>query len=377
MQYQFSTNERGEQSVVVAGGFGIRVIDGSTPSFDAIAAGLRSGEMDEATLVRLSEPGMGIADEFNKVSTRVQYRDGAIFFDGDRIDNALTKHLVAKLYNGDRDWTNLIKFMEKLAANPNESARQTLYNWVQKHGAVINPDGDLVGYKGVRHDGTSVHSGYGIVDGKVYNNDHLPHEVGSLIEYPRSWVDESSTACSVGLHVGTYEYASGFGGPGSRLLTVTVSPTDIVGGGAAHDVTFKYRTCRYKVVDLGPEQPYEGTSWGYYDDDSDGPDGDYDDESDDDCDNCGEYDCDGPCDQCGDCLCDGHEDEDESDDESTPVDGATVRVMHNGFTIVATWVAAAEQWQLTHRNIDGKRRLTDDEFIEWVSRDDVTSEPLA
>lgn len=258
MHYQLSSDERGHTTLAVVGSFGSRTVDSSNPNFEAMRDGVIDGTMDEETFVRLASPGQTISAKLAEVTERLRYVEGHILFDGDVVDNTLTRHMLTMLHEGDENWVGLARFMENLAANPSENARACLYNWVSRHGMVITDEGLLVGYKGVGSDGRSLHSGYGIVDGVVHTNDHLPHEVGSVVEFPRSRVDRSSVACSVGLHVGTYRYASGFG---ARLLTVLVNPRDVVNEFPDDpDLSWKFRTCRYVVKELAPEAPYTGTS---------------------------------------------------------------------------------------------------------------------
>lgn len=62
---------------------------------------------------------------------------------------------------------------------------------------------------------------------------------------PRDRVDSNGRVeCSVGLHVGTYEYASGY--VGNMMLLVKVNPRDVV---SVPDYDFsKLRSCRYTII---------------------------------------------------------------------------------------------------------------------------------
>lgn len=355
MQYQLARDEHGHESIVVIGTFGARTIDGSNPNFRAIVDGV-IGDMTEDEFMAMAEPGPAIGNKFAEVTDRVRYVGGQVLFDGDVVDNALTRHMVDKLHNNDPDWRNLLRFMENLSQNPNPKARANLYRWVEHHGVVINPDGLMVGYKGVQDDGTSVHEGYGIIDGEPMTG-HLPHKVGSVIEFPRSKVDESATECSVGLHVGTYEYASGFA---PQLLTVLVNPRDVVGGGALSDLTWKYRTCRYEVVELAPNEAYEGTSWGYFDDDEEYGGGAFTDDyggEEGGCD--GDWDCD-----CDDCL------GDEDDEYYEGFEGRTFRIKVYGKTVVAVY---REGGWLLSSSVNGTLLMDQFEFDRMMEdADDCT-----
>ena len=376
MQYQSSTDENERTTVAVVGSFGIRVVHDTNPDFDVIIRGLEDSSLTEEQFVNLAEPGNGIAAKFNEVSERVKYRDGNIYFDGDVVDTALSWHMLEKLKSGDSDWKNLVYFFEKLATNPSKKSRKQFYAFVLSHGLLIDETGDVVLYKGVTNEGFSTHSGYGIVDGKVIQHGYIPYEVGSVVEYPRSKVDDDrDTACSFGLHAGTYAYASNFA---SRLLTVTCNPRDIVSVPKDHGDA-KVRTCRLFVKDIAPPVAYVGTSVDFSKTDEgvegvEGVEAKV-------CDDCDEPEDGCTCDDsntCGDCgeddsvcLCDDGEvlEYDEAETAFLVTDG--------NFNIGAFWVEQAQQWQLTRHNSNGQRKLTKAEFSEWISTDGNHSVALA
>lgn len=131
----------------------------------------------------------------------------------------------------------LIKFAEKLSNNPREYAREALVAWIIKNPSLtILEDGRIRGYRGLRDDFTSIHAGYGVVFHKrgegeyervEYTNDHLDNSVGNIITFPQEMVDHNTAIrCSIGLHVGTWDYASGFGQ--GKYVAVAFSPEHVV-----------------------------------------------------------------------------------------------------------------------------------------------------
>jgi hypothetical protein len=136
--------------------------------------------------------------------------------------------------------------MEKIYQNPNKHSRENLYDWLNAHDFTINSEGNLLGYKGVRKDFGSISQGPGIVDGQPMNGS-LPNKPGSILEMARSAVQhDPSVGCSSGLHVGTWDYASGFG---PIVLQVEVNPRDVVS--VPTDCGWaKMRVSRYRVVDV-------------------------------------------------------------------------------------------------------------------------------
>lgn len=220
--------------------------DKDNPYWDRIVMEVLHGD-DEQTVVRLIDLAAEAARRFEAVTERVTVRGGTVHFDGDPVDTTLADAIMRGFNEGDDAFRGLAAFMDNIAQNPRKHSRENLYDWLRADpdGFSITPEGMILGYKGVRNDLTSCNSGPGIVNG-VERNGHLDNSVGNVVEMKRSDVQHDPTvACSFGLHVGTWDYASSFG---SRTVKVLVNPRDVVSvptdcGGQ------KMRTCRYKVVE--------------------------------------------------------------------------------------------------------------------------------
>lgn len=250
MQYSILNN--GDESVITV------IIPGNPdspflaqsdhPNWKAIVAAALTGDTDVADLFDVSR---SVARRFERLSERVTVAHGAIYFDGDEVHNTLTSAILRFLDDDVSDWKPLVAFFEKVASNPTEHSREQLYTWLAAHDFTLTPEGDIVGYKGVRlQDGKLVSgaSGRAIVNGEVVTG-HIPNEVGSTIEMPRSEVaHDPSEACSSGLHVGTFDYATDFARSG-KMLKVYVNPRDVVS--VPTDASGeKVRTCRYTVQEV-------------------------------------------------------------------------------------------------------------------------------
>jgi hypothetical protein len=224
------------------------------PNFDTITKAVIAGEYD-GNLADLFDVGRAVAQRFDSLSERVKVANGRIYFDGDEVDNALTKQVVRYLNEGVEDWRSLVAFFEKVQSNPEPHSRDQLFDWLDRHDFTLTPDGDIVGYKGVRKeaDGSlvSISAGPAIVDGESVNG-NVPNHIGAVVEMPRSGVNHNpSQGCSRGLHVGTYSYASGFAQ--GALLEVHVNPRDVVS--VPTDCNWqKVRCCRYTVVRVIDQQ---------------------------------------------------------------------------------------------------------------------------
>lgn len=221
--------------------------DSSHIHWDAILAGVLAGDDSVVDLIDVSQAA---ARHFTRLGDRVTAANGRIYLDGDEIENALTKQIVRFLEDGEDDWEPLVKFFEKVLSNPNEHSREQLYVWLDRHNLTISEEGDMVVYKGCSRgsDGIlrSTRSGPAIVNGQEIN-DYVPNEIGSIIEMQRSSVvHDPSIGCSVGLHVGTHNYAQDYA-VGGALLEVHVNPRDVVSVPTDCNAQ-KVRVARYKVV---------------------------------------------------------------------------------------------------------------------------------
>jgi hypothetical protein len=235
-----------KQNITVFADGEMYVANQDHPNFKSIVAGV---VVDDPSVVDLFDVAQTASKRFEALSERVSVANGRVYFDGDEVDNSLTRQIVRFIDEGRTDFRPLVNFFEKVSLNPQEHSRVQLFDWLSKHDFTLTPDGDLVGYKGVRKnsDGTlvSIMAGPAIVDGEAVNG-NVPNEVGSVIEIARSAVQHNpSVGCASGLHVGTYRYASDFAQ--GAVLEVHVNPRDVVSVPTDCDWQ-KVRCSRYKIV---------------------------------------------------------------------------------------------------------------------------------
>ena len=108
----------------------------------------------------------------------------------------------------------MIKFLDNLMENPSKKSVDELYSFLEYGNLPITPDGCFLAYKGVTTDFKDCHT-------RSFDN-----SVGAINEMPRNQVnDDPNAACSVGFHVGTFNYARGFG---QETTIVKVDPADAV-----------------------------------------------------------------------------------------------------------------------------------------------------
>lgn len=253
-------------SVIFADGT-TKTIASDNPNYEAVKVGLLDGSLTDDQLLELIAPFELIYKTLTKLSERVARKGNKLLFDGDVVSTKLSSFIIELMNEGkEESWKAYIAFMEKLYTNPSETSREHLFHFIEANGLQVTPDGHIVLYKGTKEDGKSTRAGYGIVNGVEFENDNLQNAVGTVIEIPRSRVNADRDAlCSVGLHVGAYEYVTGqYASTWPKMWTVIVNPRDVVA--VPHDFkSSKIRVTRYQVVEeLGATRSakkHEGLVW--------------------------------------------------------------------------------------------------------------------
>jgi hypothetical protein len=227
-------------------------INGTHPFWDKILEGVFRDDVSVLDLFNLPQTAAR-----QIISDRVSYSYGMLYFDGDQIDDTLAQHIVRLLQDDHPDWSAFVKFLENLQQNPSKHSREQLYRFLSSNDFTITHDGLIVGYKavnGTAPNWVSTTSGPAIVDGQPHTKGPVPNKIGSVVTMPRSNVDDNAgSACSVGLHVGSWAYFKHQFGANPKL-EVHVNPRDVVS--VPNDCNdSKVRVCRYKVI--GPiTEPY-------------------------------------------------------------------------------------------------------------------------
>ena len=152
--------------------------------------------------------------------------NGVITLDGIEVIGALQTKL-ARLIREGFDLTYLVNFVRRLRKNPSRTAVAELYDFLAYAELPITPDGFLLAYKGIQDDYWSSTAGKTVLtSGKVSPQGRIFNGIGEVIRCERVEVDDDRrNACSNGLHVGSHDYATGFG---SRTVVVKVDPADVV-----------------------------------------------------------------------------------------------------------------------------------------------------
>lgn len=242
VQYNLVEREGGSNITVVVDG-DMKVADDTHPLWDEIKA--KAVALDES-VIDLFDASTRVAERFERLSERVTVAHSRIYVDGDEIEDAFADQIVRFMDEDLDDWKPLVKFLEKVYTNTEAHTRENLSRWLTATGGfTITEEGNIVGYKGLTAEFGSIHRGPAIVDGKAVNGS-VPNQPGSIIEMKRSEVQhDPRVGCSVGLHVGTWDYASSFGR--GVVVEVEVNPRDVVSVPTDCNGQ-KMRVSRYTVV---------------------------------------------------------------------------------------------------------------------------------
>lgn len=219
----------GTINAVLSTGKSLPPISSDHPNYKAIRHAL--GERDEDRLLALCDVAAGVAAQtdgqivLDKATRRVTYK-------GQEIHNVVVTAAMQLIDQG-LDCGHLLRFLERLFANPSYRARNQLYQFLEKHGLPITEDGHFLAYKRVRP-----------ADPQGRYFDHhtgrFEYKIGVEARVDRGEVDDNpANDCSHGLHAGDREYVRTFGhGP---VMLSKIDPADVVSV-PQYDVR-KLRTC--------------------------------------------------------------------------------------------------------------------------------------
>jgi hypothetical protein len=211
-------------------------------------------------------------------------KEGVVTINGDVLPSSLSKVIVA-LYKEDAPIDCFINFWHKLNENPFATTVARLYDFIEKNGITILPDGDLLLYRVVKR---TQEPGV-FVD--LYTST-IKQAIGDTLSLPYNKVDNrNDILCSFGYHAACFSYMSMYGNAYSgqdAVVNVRVNPKDICA--VPYDNIGKIRTREFTILEENTnlteirqtyynnqlesscDEDYEENDW---DDDSEESDEDY------------------------------------------------------------------------------------------------------
>ena len=171
----------------------------------------------------------------------VQIKEGDVYYnhtsgEEEKLAGVVIDKLLSLMRMGIKDPSPIFNFIEKLLDNPSRNSVEQLYNFLDYKELPVDPDGYVIGYKGVRNDYKDQYSG------------KFDNSVGQVLEMKRRSVDDDpNRGCSYGFHVGSFDYADGWAGADGKLMMVRFDPKDAVS--VPNDSQYqKLRVCKYEVI---------------------------------------------------------------------------------------------------------------------------------
>lgn len=206
------------------------------PQFTTIRDSLLAG-LPEDTILGLFDQAIAMS---RFMAGQVTNDGGTLFFKGQPVHGLVADRIKEFMAKG-MPYQPLVKFLERLLANPSKRSVDELYTFLEKNKMPITEDGFVLGYKGVT------------ADYKDERTRTLDYSIGAVVpRLERNQVDDNwRVACSNGYHVGSESYAKGWG---AKTVIVKLDPADVIS--VPEEDCHKMRVCFFEVVtDYAGELP--------------------------------------------------------------------------------------------------------------------------
>lgn len=206
-------------------------ITSDNPTFGQVLEALKDTSVPAEVVAGLFRTANAVK-RYLKGKVSIDEGSSTVTYEGEELDNVIVDRILQFMSDG-LPVDPLIALLERLMANPSRRAIQELYKFLEHKSMPITEDGCFLAYKGVNEHYMDMHTG-------TFDN-----SVGTVNEMPRSKVDDDfRVGCSYGFHVGSLEYATGFG---PVTVIVKVDPADVVS--VPEDCGCqKLRTAKYEVI---------------------------------------------------------------------------------------------------------------------------------
>tara|TARA_Y100001938_G_scaffold12293_1_gene15359 strand:- start:4908 stop:5966 length:1059 start_codon:yes stop_codon:yes gene_type:complete len=232
----------GENAITIFADGQVHTVRKDNMNFMQVRQALLDGEYDK--VIKLVDTKSAVEDYSYG---NIFIKDGEVYYNhaqseelqektAEKLHGVVVDKLLSLMREGIKDPTPFFNFIEKLLNNPSHHSVNQLYNFLNYKELPIDPDGYVIGYKGVRDDYKDRHSG------------KFDNSVGRVLEMKRRNVDDDpNVGCSYGFHVGSFDYADNWANHDGRLMVVRFNPHDAVS--VPNDCEYqKLRVCKYEVI---------------------------------------------------------------------------------------------------------------------------------
>lgn len=221
---------QGKNIILVVDGKSHTVTKDTHMNYGKIVEALKASDWD--ALRDLIEPKKAI----------INFGKGYVTIDGDVVKwkgnpfhNALSTRMI-EMYQEGFPIDPMIRFMERLMANPSKRSVDQVYGFLEKNNLPITEDGYFLAYKKVREDYKDIHSGT------------ISNHIGAIVEMERNLVDDNpDSTCSSGLHFCSESYLDHFGNSDQPVMILKIDPADVVSIPSDYNGA-KGRCSKYEVI---------------------------------------------------------------------------------------------------------------------------------
>jgi hypothetical protein len=232
-----------EQGVVnAAAGGQAYTFDKNHPNYEPLVRHLKSGNLEHF------EASYDVASAVEHFcGGYVHIQNGTLNWDGVPMPELFTDRIIQMRKEG-FNFEPMLNFLHNLNENPSDKAIVELFDFMQNQHLPITEDGHFLAYKAVSPEFKDLWSR------------SLDNSVGSTVAVDRSSVDSNrDRGCSHGLHVGSINYVSSYGGidlddmggddndGGNQIVICKVNPRDVVSVPRCSRYQ-KLRCCQYEVA---------------------------------------------------------------------------------------------------------------------------------
>lgn len=209
-----------------------RVLTDASVNYNALIGALKEGAWSK---VRALIDVRQAITQFT--SGRVKIVGNELYVNDIPLHDALSSRIM-EIFKTGMDIVPLVNFLNNIQENPDESAREELYLFLEACDLPITEDGHFLAYKYVNADYKDCHTG-------AFDN-----SVGAKPSMDRALCDtDRHRTCSTGLHFCSLDYLGDRRGSDIyHIMVVKVNPRDVTAVPSDYNNT-KGRCCTYEVIE--------------------------------------------------------------------------------------------------------------------------------